>query len=171
MSQEVMNTSWKTINLVYFRGHWNMSSFIRPSWLGEGYGCNKWTFLFKSVLQKVPGTAKYNLCKVGLIYDLGALSCANGSHSRTKSTPERENTQDLPTENAASIDKSSSDPVAETVPTSGSRTTVGCSFFMFRSRVWGNLKFKWITHGRHVRNQIYSIDAWMITSLGNGCSG
>lgn len=46
---------------------------------------------------------------MGLIYDLRALSCANGSLSRTKwkdyPQPERENTQDLPTENATSIDK------------------------------------------------------------------
>lgn len=73
--------------------------------------------LFKSVLHKVPGTATYNLCKVGLIYDLGVLSCANGSHSRTKwkdyPQPERENAQDLPTENATSINKTPHTPWLE----------------------------------------------------------
>lgn len=88
-----------------------MRSFIRSSWWGEGYGSNKWSFLLKPVVYKVPGTAKCNLCKAGLIYDLRALSWTNDSHLRTKGKDyppaEGKNRQALPAENVTTIDKCS----------------------------------------------------------------
>lgn len=86
-----------------------MRSFIRSSWWGEYYDSNKWSFLLKPVVYKVPGTAKSNLCKAGLIYDLGAPAWVNGSPSKPKwkdyPQPGGENHQALPAATATTIDK------------------------------------------------------------------